>query len=53
MATVKRLKLSKQNFKKEYEQLEDFFEQLRSDYWSVRGSLDKAKLENWEVSSST
>lgn len=41
-ATVKRFQLSKQNLKKEYEQLEDFFEQLRSDYWSVRGSLDEA-----------
>lgn len=41
-ATVKRFRSSKQNFKKEYEQLEDFFEQLRSDYWSVRSSLDEA-----------
>ncbi|MEL7623038.1 MAG: hypothetical protein AAGU12_05560 [Clostridiales bacterium] len=34
--------MAKQNDKKEYEQLEDFFEQLRSDYWSVRGTLDEA-----------
>jgi len=36
--TVKRLPSLKQNFNMEC----DFFEQLRSDYWSVRGSLDEA-----------
>jgi len=41
-ATVKRLPLLKQNFNVEYEHLDDFFEQLRSDYWSMRGSLDEA-----------
>ena len=40
--TVKRFQSPKQNFNKEYEQLEDFFEQLRSDYWSVWSSLDEA-----------
>lgn len=40
--TVKRLALLKQNSNVEYEHLEDFFGQLRSDYWSMRGSLDEA-----------
>lgn len=41
-ATVKRLPLLKQSFDAEYEHLDDTFEQLRSDYWVVRGSLDEA-----------
>ncbi len=40
--TVKRLPLLKQNSNVEYEHLKEFFEQLRSDYWSMRGSLDEA-----------
>ena len=32
----------KKNFNVECEHLDYFFEQLRSDYWLVRGSLDEA-----------
>ena len=41
-ATVKRLPLLQQKSIVEYEHLDDCFEQLRSDYWAVRGSLDES-----------
>ncbi len=41
-ATVKSLPLLKQSLHAEYEHVDDSFEQLRCDYWVVRGALDEA-----------
>jgi hypothetical protein len=40
--SIKRTPLQRQDYRKKYEHLEDIFEQLRSDYWLTRDSLDKA-----------
>jgi len=41
-ATVKRLPLTKQTFNEDSKHNDGIFEQLRSDYWLVKGSLDEA-----------
>ena len=40
--TPERSPLLKQNCNLDCERLDDCFEQLRNDYWAVRGSLDEA-----------
>jgi hypothetical protein len=40
--SIKRTSSQRQDYRKKYEHLEGIFEQLRSDYWLTRDSLDKS-----------